>query len=332
MPQDLKKHLWRFFLALCAMWLLSLLFVNALPDQADILRDLASDPLQTETDRPAFSLEKGGIEYGITPLFSYSIQGLVVSLHHSDSLFDISHGLWQDNLNIKDICMVWGDNVRDGLYHELSFKSGEFTCFVQSDTYEAWNRFNGEQLSNNHVLAVDPELKSRIMKAAIGDQIRMSGYLVTYSHSGWFSRSSSTTRDDTGDGACETIFVEDFEIIRRGNPIWHVLSAASGWSAFCLGLFLFSWTAKDFFFTRRLTSEQHFDLAEEAILDGNLRTALKELSLALKGSPDMAKAYQLRAAIHEQMGRFQEASQDMEMYKHLQRERDAVPDHVADLL
>jgi hypothetical protein len=35
-----------------------------------------------------------------------------------------------------------------------------------------------------------------------------------------FFRGSSTVRDDTGDGACETVYVNEFKILQRANPVW----------------------------------------------------------------------------------------------------------------
>lgn len=34
---------------------------------------------------------------------------------------------------------------------------------------------------------------------------------------------SSTTRDDTGAGACEVIYVEDVEILQKGHPIYRLI-------------------------------------------------------------------------------------------------------------
>ena len=54
-----------------------------------------------------------------------------------------------------------------------------------------------------------------------GDQIKIKGYLVDYKVAKdgqtLFTRGTSTTRTDNGNGACETIYVEDVEIIRK-NP------------------------------------------------------------------------------------------------------------------
>ena len=64
------------------------------------------------------------------------------------------------------------------------------------------------------------------MQAERGDQIHLKGYLVTYSHGGG-TRGTSLTRDDTGNGACETIYVTDINILRKANRFWRYLFSLS---------------------------------------------------------------------------------------------------------
>jgi len=84
------------------------------------------------------------------------------------------------------------------------------------------------QLSNNHLLANDGWVNEQIMSAEPGDQIAFSGVLASYSHSdGQFERGSSTIRTDTGNGACETIFLQDFRIVKKANQGWRKLYSVS---------------------------------------------------------------------------------------------------------
>ena len=50
--------------------------------------------------------------------------------------------------------------------------------------------------------------------------MRLRGQLVSYSHNAGFAftRGTSTTRDDTGDGACETVFVRQLDLLRSAAP------------------------------------------------------------------------------------------------------------------
>ena len=53
-------------------------------------------------------------------------------------------------------------------------------------------------------------------------------------------RGTSTTRNDTGGGACETVYVTQFEIIRRANAGWRAaIPLAIAVAGSCLALLFF---------------------------------------------------------------------------------------------
>jgi len=208
------------------LWLLSLLFIKRLPGPKDIYTQLFRDPLQTKENLPtAFKVIKNKLSYVVTPLFHYELYGLVVSQHRSDSLLDISHRSWQDYLNIKDLCVVWGKNISSGVYRRMKFWNRDFTCMCDFPDQETAMLFSGRHLSNNHILCADKKLSQRILAVRPGDQIYFKGYLASYSQpANQFVRGTSTVRDDVGDGACETVFVSDFYILQRANRIWQALN------------------------------------------------------------------------------------------------------------
>lgn len=211
------------------LWALSLLFINRLPGPEDIYAQLYSEPLQTKENIPLpFKVIKNKLTYIVTPLFNYELHGLVVSQHRSDSLIDLSHRRWQDYLNIKDLCVVWGENISSGVYRKMKFWNRDFTCMCEFPDQETAGLFSGSHLSNNHILCADKKLSKRIIAVRPGDQIYFKGYLVSYSQpANQFSRGTSTVRDDTGNGACETVFVTDFIVLQQANPIWRVINPVS---------------------------------------------------------------------------------------------------------
>ncbi len=230
------------FLACLLFAVLSIHFDDRLPPQSDIFPQLYNEPLQTNDDLPAaFQVTKKKINYIVTPLFRYELSGLVVSQHRSDSLMDISHRRWRDYLNIKDLCVVWGRNIRSGVYRRMKFWNRDFTCMCSFPGQEIAALFSGRHLSNNHILCVDKEMSRLILSVRPGDQIFFKGYLANYSQpANQFSRGTSTVRDDTGNGACETVFVTDFKILRRANPVWRAVKplAFFGVVAFLTALLL----------------------------------------------------------------------------------------------
>lgn len=212
------------------------------PDKKEILEKLYQDPLQTETNEISFEKEKGGIIYTINPLYDYELYGMVVSYHHSAGWWDYYHKKWNDFINIKDICVIFGDNLLSEVYKEMEFKSGSWTCyseFKSGTPKEIWSKFKNSCVSNNHLLSAGEDINKIIMSAEKGDQIYLKGYLAEYSHTGGsFRRGSSATREDTGNGACETIYVSDFKILKKANPLWRFAFSFSKYSIIGCLIFL----------------------------------------------------------------------------------------------
>jgi hypothetical protein len=222
-----KLKAFRLAMLLCLLlWLLSLLFIHRLPEPQDIYAQLYRDPQQTQENiPPPFRVKKNKLTYVVTPLFNYELYGLVVSQHRSDSLLDISHRRWQDYLNIKDLCVVWGKNISSGVYLKMEFWNRDFTCMCKFPDGDTASLFSGSHLSNNHILCADKKLSRRILDARPGDQIYFKGYLVSYTQpTNQFFRGTSTVRTDVGNGACETVFVTDFSILQRADRIWQALN------------------------------------------------------------------------------------------------------------
>ncbi len=197
-----------------------------LPGEEQILPQLAAEPIQQETRQPEFQMERGGVTYTISPKFDYELHGLVVSFHDvTDHLIpDFHRWGWGDNLNEKDLCVLWGENLRENIYKKMAFRNGSWTCWFRTQDRKVWRQFNLHQVANNHLLENDESVRRAILKTGVGDQIRIKGQLVEYSHSGGFKRGTSVTRTDQGQGACETIFVREFEILKRANRPWSDLS------------------------------------------------------------------------------------------------------------
>jgi len=182
---------------------------------------LADEPRQGSTEARAFEVVQNDVAYRIEPLHSYELYGLVVSmrLHDGDHML---HRVWNDHLNVADVCVVWGSNARDLDLNAFDFYNGQFTCFFETRDADAWRRFDRTAISNNHLISDDAYLRTVIEDLEVGDQIRLEGWLARYSHDG-FERGTSTTRTDTGNGACETIYVRSLELLSRMQSFWRTL-------------------------------------------------------------------------------------------------------------
>jgi hypothetical protein len=193
---------------------------DALPPPERILPELAREPLQEAVTTPPFETTVNHVAYHISPRYRYELYGLVVSKHEADGFWDYVHQQWGDHLNAADLCVVWGQNAFSGVYRDIRFDSGQWTCYWYAPTQEIWHKFVETQASNNHMLADQRGVLRNLKEVRVGDQIYFRGYLAEYSHAGGFHRGTSTTRTDTGNGACETVYTEDFRILQRGPRHW----------------------------------------------------------------------------------------------------------------
>jgi hypothetical protein len=212
-------------LAACAVFAVSFWKRNDVPVGAPVAPSLADDPAQTASSEPPFTARWNGVEYRVEPQYDYELYGLVVSYRQHDGTSRM-HRRANDHLNVADLCVVWGDNATNPHLGELDFWNGVFTCNVHTKSTEAWQSFRLNQMSNNHLISDDEDIRGRVREVRIGDQVRIRGQLATYASSGG-RRGTSVTRDDTGDGACETIYVEELEILAPAPQGWRYLMYGS---------------------------------------------------------------------------------------------------------
>jgi hypothetical protein len=188
------------------------------PSEAEPLV-LRSAPLQSNVDGESFERSYGDIVYAYTPRAEYEISGIVVSLHHSDSFIDITHEY--DPANALDLCLVWGENVASDAYRKVEYSHGDFTCF-----YRWWGEdpgFRGDLMSNTHIVPKDDALLRLAKSVRVGDQITLKGKLVDYRTTFRDGReigrrNTSMVREDTGNGACEILYLEDLRVLKRHQP------------------------------------------------------------------------------------------------------------------
>lgn len=198
---------------------------NELPRNIDFVPSIVEDPLQRATTEKPFDVSFNGIDYNVAPEYRYDITGMVVSYRHHSHDNSRMHRRASDHLNMVDLCVVWGDN-RNAMLNKIRFWNGLFTCNVSTRNGEAWQSFDMNQLSNNHLLSTDDRIRDAVKNVRIGDQVRIQGYLSSYTGPTG-TRGTSTTRTDTGDGACETIFVESFRIVESTISAWRLSMYAS---------------------------------------------------------------------------------------------------------
>ncbi|HEX4329685.1 MAG TPA: hypothetical protein VH105_23060 [Burkholderiales bacterium] len=197
-----------------------------LPAPEKLSAGMLEEPEQRPTRDKPFDTNVSGVQYTVAPRFTYDISGLVVSLHHSDAWWDYAHKEWNDHINIADLCVVWGENVRRDAYRQASYTHTQWECWWQTGALPPGKGFDGTALSNNHVVTNDAAIAHVLREVKVGDEVRMRGYLIDYTTytDGRVAgmRKTSIVRTDDGEGACEVVWVQELEIVRSHGHGWRV--------------------------------------------------------------------------------------------------------------
>ena len=143
--------------------------------------------------------------YRITPLAEYDILARVLAWH------EYKHGKGSDFSPI-DLVLGWGEMsdsaVLDHLNFHLSMRYYTFISDVPIDGKKLSN-----QAANTHMVPQTSKVERDLMALREGNIVRLKGYLVRIEGSDGYTWSSSLTRDDEGEGACELMFVQGVETL-----------------------------------------------------------------------------------------------------------------------
>lgn len=161
---------------------------------------VASAPIQKALRKPRTFLFD---EYTMTPRAEFDIQARVLS---SETYF------WgtESNLSPIDLALGWGRMSDQAIIDQINVRQGGRWYYTR---YALPPPIPEQEIirtsANMHMIPAEPHVERELKRLRPGELVRIKGYLVDVDHdSGWRWR-TSMSRDDTGQGACEIIYVED---------------------------------------------------------------------------------------------------------------------------
>jgi len=111
-----------------------------------------------------------------------------------------------------DLALGWGPMARDEIVEQVSIRQRGRFYFWRVDSYPIEHAAIVQNSANMHMIPGSPEVFAELKRAEPDRHIRLRGYLVNVERSdGWYWR-SSTSRSDTGHGACELILVTAVQV------------------------------------------------------------------------------------------------------------------------
>ena len=172
------------------------------------------EPKQTEASGGT-SFEMSGYDVNVSYMAAYEIEALVVHTHDYTGL---SLG---DRLAPVDLGLAWGKVAEYNDRIDFHWEQANRWLNWHTDSYSELQAVGGEdavlqQASNNHIIPATGTVRKAVKKIKMGDRVRLKGYLVNLnaekSNGATFTWSSSLTRDDTGNHACELFYVTGVEV------------------------------------------------------------------------------------------------------------------------
>jgi hypothetical protein len=163
----------------------------------------ARDPVQHTQDLPGPFMHG---DYTITPLARYSVTAVVLGAER-----------YRQDINAKlspvDLALAWGPmsaaHAINGLKISQSSRWYEYRWGAEGPPlHPAEIAFHS---ANTHCLPSTPALRKKLLSVRRHELVTLTGYLVEISGPGGYRWRSSLTRDDTGGGACEVVWLTALE-------------------------------------------------------------------------------------------------------------------------
>lgn len=214
----MKNFLFRFPIAFAFLTVLLLLSCSKpIPTDYDSSQiDPSQEPLQEAlSNETPIKIEIKGWSFIINPKASYKINGEVLSVKKYYSGIPAL-------LSPCDIALVFGDLYVNGLYKEIKWsQSGRWYWWKYSASFpKKDDRYIARWSSNNHIIPASDNIRKAAKSVSRGDLVVLVGQLVYVEgkkQDANFWWRSSLSRNDTGGGSCEVLYLQK---IRIGDNIY----------------------------------------------------------------------------------------------------------------
>jgi hypothetical protein len=195
--------MWRWiFIALLALGAWHFWTTREVAQPAGVLVAAAPEQLQIGETPPRLS--RPG--YRITALQRLSLEARVLGAER----YRFDRGA---ELAPVDLALGWGPMSDTAVLEQIDISQSNRFYFWRVAHFPIPRLDIEANSANMHMIPADPTVEDTLKGVRIGQVVRVSGYLVEVSGAdGWRWR-SSVTRDDTGNGACELVWVEGLEIL-----------------------------------------------------------------------------------------------------------------------
>lgn len=162
------------------------------------------EPVQrAASGAPAFDF-KG---YRITPLAQFSLEARVLSRE------DYRIGRESDT-SPTDLVFGWGRMSDETVVKKIDVSQSNRFYHWRVEEFPIPQREIETHSANMHIIPADSSIERELRNVRQGQMVRVRGYLVREDAPDGWHWVSSLSRNDTGGGACELIWVEELTVVR----------------------------------------------------------------------------------------------------------------------
>lgn len=166
---------------------------------------LAPDsPIQEIIDSPESFYFK---DYTITPLATFDIKAKVLSKK------DYNSGR-EAELSPVDLALGWGRMSDESVLDSIDISQSVRWYRWRSNNMSIPREEIESHSSNMHIIPANQSVETMLERVRKGDIVEFSGNLIRVEAEDNWYWVSSLSRTDTGDGACELVWVETFTILQ----------------------------------------------------------------------------------------------------------------------
>lgn len=164
-----------------------------IPDGASV-RTL---PQQTSANAATFSHKT----YTLTPLESFELSARVLARE----TYTFDRGA---DLAPVDLALGWGPMSDSQVLSQIKLSQSNRFYFWHVDAFPIPRRDIETNSANMHMIPANDAIEAQLKALRVGQTIQLQGYLVQAVAPDGFHWKSSLTREDTGAGACELVYVK----------------------------------------------------------------------------------------------------------------------------
>jgi hypothetical protein len=161
----------------------------------------SQQPIQISTNDREIILNN----YKITPLESFQIEARVLAAEH------YSLGREAD-LSPVDLALGWGKMSDEAILKDIKISQSNRFYYWRVEEFPIPRREIETHSANMHMIPADEQIEKTLKSVRPGQIVKLSGDLVQVNASDGWHWKSSLTREDTGNGSCELVYVKAISV------------------------------------------------------------------------------------------------------------------------